>query len=111
MLQALDPPKSLPHSEESERAVLAAVLLDPRVLPTISGRLRAEDFYLDKHRILYDAMLEIQEAEKTIDLRTLQAKLEHKQTLDKVGGMAYIASLDLDLPDLGRVETYVELVK
>jgi len=111
MLQALDPPKSLPHSEESERAVLAAVLLDPRVLPTISGRLRAEDFYLDKHRILYDAMLEIQETDQEIDLRTLQAKLEHQQNLDKVGGMAYLASLDLDLPDLGRVETYVELVK
>ncbi len=111
MLQALDPPKSLPHSEESERAVLAAVLLDPRVLPTISGRLRAEDFYLDKHRILYDAMLAIQDTDKEIDLRTLQAKLEHQQNLDKVGGMAYIASLDLDLPDLGRIETYVELVK
>lgn len=111
MLQLLEPPKSLPHSEESERAVLASVMLDPRVLPTISGRLRDEDFYLEKHRILYSAMLEIQEADSTIDLRTVQAKLEHQQTLEKVGGMAYLASLDLDLPDLGRVETYVELVK
>jgi replicative DNA helicase len=111
LLQALQPPKSLPHSEESERAVLAAILLDPRVLPTVSGRLRPDDCYLERHRILYESMLELQEANTHVDMRTLQAKLEHKGALEKVGGVAYLASLDLDLPDLGRVETYVEIVK
>jgi replicative DNA helicase len=47
MLDALSTPRSLPHSEESERAVLAAVLLDSRILPTISGRLSSEDFYFE----------------------------------------------------------------
>ena len=111
MIDALTPPKSLPFSEESERAVLASVLLDPRILPTISGRLRPEDCYLEKHQILYGAMLELQEGGTEVDLRTLQAKLEQRGQLDRVGGLAYLASLDLDLPDLGRVDTYVEIVK
>ena len=108
---ALPQQRTLPHSEESERAVLGAILLDPQVLPTISGRLRAEDFYLDRHQTLYQAMLDLQEERVTIDLRTLQAKLEQRSQFETIGGIAYLASLDLDLPDLGRVDAYVEIVK
>jgi replicative DNA helicase len=103
--------KSLPHSEESERAVLGGILLDPAVLPTISGRLRPEDFYLDRHRVLYQAMLELQDARVGIDLRTVQAKLEQEASFDQIGGLAYMAGLDLDLPDIGRIDAYVEIVK
>ncbi|HLF57175.1 MAG TPA: replicative DNA helicase [Thermoanaerobaculia bacterium] len=111
MLDLLTQPRSMPQSEESERAVLAAVLLDPRLLPSVSGRLTAEDFYGERHRAIYGAMLELQEENTAIDLRTLQARLEHKGALEAVGGFAYLAGLDVDLPDLGRFETYVEIVK
>jgi len=111
MLDTLQAPTTLPHSEESERAVLAAVLLDPRLLPTVSGRLTEGDFFLEKHQVLYRTMLDLQEAGTALDLRTLQARLEQQSQLDKIGGIAYLAGLDLDLPDLGRVEHYAEIVK
>ena len=112
MIASLLEQKTLPHSEESERAVLAAILLDPeRHLPTTSGRLRTDDFYLDRHQRLYEAMLELQHEKVAIDLRTLQARLEQKKLLQEVGGLAYVATLEVDLPDLGRVEHYVEIVK
>ncbi len=104
-------PKGLPHSEESERAVLAAALLAPHVLPQISGRLVVEDYYLERHQLIYQAMLDLQESGSEIDLRTLQASLELKGAFETIGGFAYLAGLDLDLPDLGRVQTYVEIVK
>ena len=75
MIDILPEQKTLPHSEESERAVLGGVLLDPSILPTISGRLRAEDFYHERHQILYQAMLDLREELTDIDLRTVQAKL------------------------------------
>ncbi len=103
--------RSLPSSEESERAVLGAVLLAPHVLPTVTGRLIPEDFYLERHQLIYQSMLELQENGSEIDLRTLQGRLELKNAFEAVGGMAYLSGLDLDLPDLGRVETYVEIVK
>ena len=104
-------PKALPYSEEAERAVLAAVLLDPELLAVMAGRLVVEDFYLERHQLIYQAMLDLQLAGTLIDLRTLQARLEARAAIENVGGIAYLATLDLDLPDLGRVETYVELVK
>ena len=111
MLEVLKPPKSMPQSEESERAVLAAVLLDPRLLPSVSGRLKAEDFHAERHRLIYATMLDLQDNQVSIDLRTVQAKLEQKAALESAGGLAYLAGLDVDLPDLGRFEHYVEIVK
>lgn len=111
MIETLQQQKSLPHSEESERAILAGVLLDPQRLASVAGRLTAEDFYSDVHRTLYQTMLDLQGGGVEIDLRTVQARLEQQDRLDNVGGVAYLASLDLDLPDLGRLETYVEIVK
>lgn len=111
MLQTAPSSKTLPHSEESERAVLAGVLLDPSRLPAVSERLTAGDFYSERHRTLYQVMIDLQLADMEIDLRTVQARLEQQERLESVGGVAYLASLDLDLPDLARLDTYVELIK
>jgi replicative DNA helicase len=111
MIDILPEQKTLPHSGESERAVLGGVLLDPSILPTISGRLRAEDFYHERHQILYQAMLDLREELVEIDLRTVQAKLEQRGQFESVGGLAYLTGLDLDLPDIGRIDNYVEIIK
>ena len=111
MLELLQPQKSMPQSEESERAVLAAVLLDPA--PPAVG-LRPPQTGGLPHRAppaIYAVMLELQDTQVSIDLRTVQAKLEQKAALESAGGLAYLAGLDVDLPDLGRFEHYVEIVK
>ncbi len=103
---------SLPHSVECERAVLAAILLSPAsVLPTVSVRLRPRDFYTSSHQIIYKAVLDLWSSNVEPDLRTLQALLEQHQQFDAVGGITYLAGLDLDLPDLGRIDNYIEIVK
>jgi replicative DNA helicase len=111
MIDTLPQQKALPYSEESERAVLGGILLDPAVLPTITGRLRAEDFYVERHQLLFQTMVDLQEEQVEIDLRTLQAKLEQRAQLDSIGGLSYLASLDLDLPDIGRIDQYSEIIK
>lgn len=103
---------SLPHSEESERAVLAAILLDAdRHLAATAVRLKPEDYYSERHRVLYEAMLALQKADSPIDLRTVQARLEQRDQFETAGGVAYLATLEVDLPDLGRVDSYVEIIK
>ena len=104
--------KTLPFSEESERAVLAAILLDSeRHLPPSASRLRPDDFFLERHHRIFQTMLGLQDDGVEIDLRTLQARLEQQNILSEVGGLAYIATLEVDLPDLGRVDQYIEIVK
>jgi replicative DNA helicase len=103
--------KSLPHSEEAERAVLGALLLNPVCIAQARTRLEACDWYLERHRLLYQALLDIADAGSTPDLLTLQAHLQQAGLLDAIGGLAYLATLDLDLPDLGRLDEYVAIVK
>ena len=43
----------MPHALEAEREVLAAVLIDQNVMDTLSEKLRAEDFYLERHQLLF----------------------------------------------------------
>lgn len=111
VLDSLQTPRTLPHSEESERAVLAGILLEPGVLATVASRLVDGDFYFERHQRIYRAMIDLQAAGTEVDLRTLQARLEQQGHIDAVGGLAYLAGLDVDLPDLGRIDSYVEIVK
>lgn len=104
-------PRTLPHSEESERAVLGALLLDGKLCRVAARHLVADDFYLERHQVLFRACLELDGDGEVPDLRTLQAKLESRDQFDRIGGIAYLASLDLDLPDLGRFESYCAIVK
>jgi len=103
--------KALPHSEEAERAVLGALLLEPLRIAQVRTRLEPRDWHLERHRQLFQAFLDVADAGFTPDLLTLQAHLEQAGTLGAIGGLAYLASLDLDLPDLGRLDEYVTIVK
>ena len=103
--------QALPHSEESERAVLAAILLSPSVLDQVNELLETRDFYLDKHQLIYGSMVDLWKEGRSIDLRTVQAKLELKNSFELVGGLSCLTGLDLFLPDIGRAMEYASIVK
>jgi replicative DNA helicase len=103
--------KVLPHSEEAERAVLGALLLEPLRIAQVRTRLEPCDWYIDRHRVLYQAFLDVADAGSTPDVLTLQAHLQQARKFEEIGGMGYLATLDLDLPDLGRLDEYVDIVK
>jgi replicative DNA helicase len=103
--------KTLPHSEEAERAVLGALLLEPLCIAQVRTRLEPRDWHIERHRLLYQAFLDVTDAGSTPDLLTLQAHLQQAGEFDAIGGLAYLAKLDLDLPDLGRLDEYVSIVK
>lgn len=101
-----------PYSEESEKAILGAVLLEPEIIEEVRARLRPEHFYLERHTLLYRTMLSLADDDppQPIDMRTMQAKLERSEDFDRCGGISYLATLDLDLPDIGRIDTYITIV-
>jgi len=103
-------PSHLQHSEEAERAVLASVLLQPEVWPRLGERLRARDFAVEKHQLLFEGMRRTAERGHLVDTLSLTATLEELGTLDAAGGKAYLHCLDVDLPDIGRIDTYIEIV-
>lgn len=102
---------SLPHSEECERAVLACVLIKPELGERVFDLLQAEMFYLERHQMLFRAYHQIYRDGVDLDIRTIQALTQASGDFEAIGGMAYILSLDLDLPDLDGFDHYVEIVR
>ena len=49
----------MPQSPEIEQALLGALMLDPGVLTLVRQILSPSAFYLDQHRLIYQAMCDI----------------------------------------------------
>ncbi len=100
-----------PHSLESEQAVLGALLIDPDAMIQVGDVLKPDDFYADKHRLLFDAMLELYGRREPIDILSLSGKLDDKGQLQDIGGRAYLADLSARVPTSSNAGYYAKLVK
>lgn len=104
-------PNVLPHDIESERSILGAMLLSKDVVYEVTGALISEDFYLDRHRIIYDAMIDLHKKNTPIDITTLTAQLKDKQVLDKSGGVEYLLELSESVPTTAHSRYYVKIIE
>jgi replicative DNA helicase len=76
-----------------EEALVGAVLINPDAFPGLSAWLAPADFQLQHLRSLWQAMGELQAGGLPIDLLTLSSRLEERDLLDQVGGLAYLTGL------------------
>src|SRR5205809_6967350 len=92
-MSALELPTRIPpHNLDAERAVLGAILLEPReTLPRVIEVLRPSDFYTEAHRAMYATMLRLFARGEPVDLITLSEELPRADQLEFVGGPAALA--------------------
>ncbi len=100
-----------PHSLEAEKSTLGSLLVDKEAIVKVSDFLKAEDFYHDAHRIIYEAVLALYDKRSPIDLVTLANALEEKKELKLVGGASYLALLANEVPTATHVFQYATIVK
>ena len=92
-------------------SVLGGILLENSALNKALELLRPEDFYLDAHRKIFEALIDLSERGEPADLVTLTAFLQSKNALDAVGGAAYLATLVDYVPTAANIAYYCRLVK
>lgn len=103
--------RPLPSSQEAERAVLAAGLLDNESLLTINEAVGAEDFFFQPNRTIFLAQMALAAAGKPVDLVTLIETLQRNGDLEKAGGGAYVASV-IDLqPKVQNVKHHAAIIR
>jgi replicative DNA helicase len=100
----------LPCSIEAEEGLLGSVLIDPDALALVLDQVRAEDFYRDAHRTVFDAMIRLSVRRTPADLITLCEELERCNRLDDVGGASTIVSLVNVVPTSANVVHYAAIV-
>src|SRR5689334_15298845 len=99
--------KVQPHNSEAERSVLGAILIDKTSMGLISDKLSPRDFYEPIHSKIFEAMEELHEGAKPIDMLTLTKALKKKKVDIEA---SFLTDLLGAVPTAANAEYYAEII-
>ncbi|MBI2476926.1 hypothetical protein HYV72_02010, partial [Candidatus Uhrbacteria bacterium] len=105
------PGKIPPYHEEAEQSFLGSLLIEPDAMIRIADQIQSDDFYFEKHRIIYESMLDLYARHEPIDLLSLGNRLDERKALESVGGRSYIAELTNVVPTSRNVVHYASIIQ
>ncbi len=100
-----------PYSLEAEEATIGAVLIDPAMYYSLAAFLKADDFFLLRHRYIWEAFQRLVERDQPLEYLTVLNELRDIGRLDEVGGPAYLTQLANSTPTSVHAEVYGRLVE
>ena len=103
--------KISPHSIEAEQSVIGSMIMDKDAIVTVSEILIAEDFYQNQYGVLFDAMVELFNEGKPVDLVTLQNRLKEKELPPELSSLEFIRDLVAVVPTSTNAKYYANIVK
>ena len=101
----------MPHSTEAEQAVIGSMLLSRDALAAAAGALTGEDFYQKPMGVLFEAMTDLYNEGKEVDLVTLQNRLREMNTAPEISSLEYIRDVMRMVSSSLRIGEYVEIVQ
>lgn len=102
--------RTLPHAPEAEVAVLGAALDDAEAAARLLELLREDDFYSQRHRLIYRAIARLVERGIVVDPVTVSEELQALGALDQAGGMPYLADLLEAVPTAANLDHHARIV-
>jgi replicative DNA helicase len=108
---ASTPSTAVPHSREAEEAVVGAVFINPEVYYDIAQFLNPDDFYIHRHKWIWETFTSLHEQRIPIDLLTVADELDRRNQLNEIGGPAYLTSLVNQVPSSLNAESYGRIVE
>lgn len=100
-----------PQNLEAEMALLGSIMLRPEALFDISDIIKMDSFYSEKHRIIFETMMELFQKRSPIDLLSVSSKLKEKGWLDQIGGNTYLTEIVNVVPSSANIGHYAEIVQ
>ena len=99
-----------PHSVEAEQSVIASMIMDREAIVAASEILHGEDFYGKQYGVLFDAMVELNDEGKPVDLVTLQDRLKEKDVPPEVSSLEFLKDLMQVVPTSANIRYYANIV-
>lgn len=99
-----------PQNTDAEASLLGAILIDAEAVVKIADLVIPDDFYDERHKRIYESVLQLYEKRSPIDVLTLSDSLKASGFLDMIGGPAYLTELTNFVPTATHVEQYAEIV-
>jgi replicative DNA helicase len=100
----------LPHNLDAEASILGGIILRNEVLLQLET-LEIDDFYHHQHKVVFEAIRNLEAAAKPIDVVTLENEVAKKGKLEAIGGIAFLGELALRVPTVDNILAYSEIVK
>lgn len=106
-----EPAEELPHNAQAEKALIGAILMDNRVFDDVSQDVKAHEFALESHILIYQAMETLFADGKAVDPITVMDVLENDGKLDHAGGVEYLAELAASSGTRSSARNYAPLIR
>jgi len=103
--------REVPNNIEAEQSVLGAMLLSKYALQIALETLTNDNFYLDKHSKIFDALKNLNAKNIPVDITTLTTELKDSNTLTEAGGVEYITEILENTPTAANIEHYIKIVE
>lgn len=100
----------LPNSPEAEQSVVGSMLLDRDAILTASERITGEDFYTKQYGVIFDAMVDLYNEGKPVDLITLQDRLKSMDVPPEISSLEFVRDLITMVPTSANVKYYANIV-
>ena len=100
----------LPNSPEAEQSVIGSMMMDSEAIMTASEILTSEDFYQLQYGILFDAMVELYNEGKAVDLVTLQDRLKEKDVPPEVASLEFVKDILDTVYTSAHIRQYATIV-
>lgn len=100
----------LRHNLDAEASVLGGIILRNDLLTELDT-LETDDFYHHPHKVVFEAMRNLEAADKPIDVVTLENEVEKQGKLESLGGVAFFGALALRVPTADNVREYAGIVQ
>jgi len=99
-----------PAAPEIEAAVLGAMLIEKEAVPKALELLTTSSFYLNEHKIIFDAMVSLFQSGEPIDTVTLYEELKKREQIEKVGGPVYLSKLSQNISSAANIEYHAKII-
>lgn len=99
-----------PNDDMSERALLGAVMFRPDGLLDVADKLTPDMFYVEKHRMIYTAMLRVQSRAEPVDIISVSKELESSDNLKTIGGNGFLSEIAGEVPLSSNAEFYAKSI-
>jgi replicative DNA helicase len=100
-----------PQSIEVEACVLGSMILHAPCIDILVQIIRKEHFYRPAHQLVFQALLDMRQGIKPIDLVLLRDELARTKQLEQVGGIDYLVRLVEGVPSAANAEYYARIVR
>ena len=101
----------LPHSVEAEQSVIGAMLMDREAIISASEIVTGADFYQHQYGVMFEAMVELFNEGKPVDLVTLQNRLKEKDVPPEVSSLEFVRDIMTTVPTSANVKSYAGIVR